>query len=144
PFAEVIAKHNLCYIETVAGPAELIIELHRFESLEQWKSVADHLYRSLDPAYFEQVRPLLQRQESGFFVHPAIDALAPDWHGGSLPSPMASDSGRVDLRDVHVVETVYDLYPGGLPFFWKALQAFATVTPELARHQLMFIHSAIA
>jgi len=142
-YADILAAHNLAYLATVAGPAEQLIELHRYESLDQWKACAERAYAHINPEYFTLARPLILRQESGFFLSPPIPELTPRWAGGRLAVPEGLSAAGVDPASVYVVETVVDLRPDGPPVYWPALRELVSAAPELATHHLVLMLNSI-
>jgi NIPSNAP len=144
PYADVLAVHNLSYFESIAGPCDQIIELHRYSSVDQWQALAGWIYRNSPPDYFNLIRPILIAQENGFFVPAPIEELKPAWAGGPLESPHGLDrEAHPNAAALFAVETVLDLQPGGPPLYWEAYRKFLDAEPELARHHLIGAYTSL-
>jgi hypothetical protein len=126
----VVLDHNLCYFNTLAGPSDQVIQLYRFQSLDHWRQCYDTYYSTQKPDYFALVRPMMLRQENGFFIAPPVAELAADLAATptTLPSAVAAAAGK-DISRMVVTETAIDLFPGGLPAYWEACRRH-----DIARH----------
>ncbi|MFD2414865.1 NIPSNAP family protein [Amycolatopsis pigmentata] len=107
-----LLSHTVSYFETVAGAAEQIVHLHRFESLADWEDTYAELYRDHPADYFAQARQLLTAQENAFFK------AAP-----GEPSAFTAGAWPVAQLDSEllVVEERRDLLPGRAPRYWEAV-----------------------
>ena len=117
----VVLDNNLSYFSTIAGPSEQVIQLYRFDSLDHWRACYDTYYTTQKPDYFALVRPMMQRQENGFFIAPPVAELAAHLTATppTLPQAVAAAASK-DAANLCVVETALDLFPGGLPAYWEA------------------------
>jgi hypothetical protein len=128
----VVLDHNLSYFSTLAGPTEQIIQLYRFQSLDHWRGCYDTYYTTQKPDYFALVRPMMLRQENGFFIAPPLPELAGHLAASQHTLPPAVAAAALQgVDDMVVVETALDLFPGGLPAYWAACQ-----THDIATHAL--------
>jgi hypothetical protein len=131
--APIMRECLIGYFATTSGPNEQLVHLYSLDDLEDWRQRYADVYvvPELQP-YFEQVRPLMLRQENKFLVPAPIDALSPlygagrDWRPGDTP---LADLQR--LPNLLVEEQTISLVPGGLPKYWAAYEgnALAATTP---------------
>jgi hypothetical protein len=98
-----LLSHTICYFETVAGPAEQIVHLHRFESLGEWEETYAILYRDHPAEYFTQARELLVAQETAYYR--------------PLGTSVLTEATRPIGPPVDIVEERFDLRPGTAPRF---------------------------
>ena len=97
-FGPILAK-NIAYFSAVTGPADQIVHLYRFDSLEDWQQRYAGYYAAQNPDYFALVRPLMLRQDNGFLVAPpGREELARLWAGERLILPDALPLGQDPLR----------------------------------------------
>jgi hypothetical protein len=132
-----LIERTIGYFGTIAGPAEQIVHLYRYDSYDDWRTRLFGIYRPERAAYFSSARQLLLAQENAFYELAPVDALNPiwgaqrDWLPGSPALP-----GVPDATALTVVESTLDMLPGGLPVYWEAwrehgLQAGALATGQL-------------
>lgn len=128
----VVLDHNLSYFSTVAGPTDTVIQLYRFNSLDHWKACYDKYYATQKLDYFQLVRPMMMRQENGFFAAPPVADLAANLAGPAprLPAGVAAAAAGKP-GELCVVETMMDFFPGGLVAYWEACRKY-----EIASHAL--------
>lgn len=131
-------ERNIGYFSTVAGPADRIIHLYRWDSYEQAKR---HLAAIVTPErteYFVNARKLLFRQETAFLDGAPHAELNPIWGGGRdwLPGTPVF-SGVADPTKLAITESVLDFVPGGVAVYWDGYRKLDTTTAELVRQSLI-------
>jgi len=91
-----LLERNIGYFSTIAGPAERIVHLYRWDSYDQAKR---HLAAIVTPErmeYFVSGRKLLVRQETAFLDPAPLPALNPVW--GGRPRLVARRAGLCRRR----------------------------------------------
>lgn len=114
------------YFHTLAGPAEQVVHLYRYDSYDDWKSRLFGIYTPDRAEYFSEARKLLIAQENMFLNLAAIPHASPLWGEGRdwLPGePAFNPAAAID--DIVAVETTIDLVPGGLPVFFETTRIFS-------------------
>jgi len=130
-FAGVLTR-NLAYFETVAGPAEQIVHLYRFDSMEEWDRAYAAVYAHHPHEYFQIARPLILSQDVAFYRVAPVSALAIGDAGAIRPPEINGD-----IADTVVTETTMQLLPGGLPTYWAAYEQYCKDDYELSRFNLI-------
>ena len=134
----IVRDQNLSYFSTLAGPTDQVVHLYRFNSLEHWQACYDQDYRTHAPEYFKHARPLMLRQETGFFGAAPVPELCEPLTGETprLPASFKTPASG-NATDIRVVETILDFFPGGLPVYWDAYREVLAASGELARRNLI-------
>lgn len=111
-------ERTIGYFLTLAGPADEIVHLYRYDSFDDWRARLFGTYRPERAAYYTEARALLSAQENAFYEAAPIAELNPLWSGGRdwLPGTPAFPNAAEPV----VVESTTDLLPGGLPPYWQA------------------------
>jgi len=112
------------YFSTRSGPADQIVHLYRYDSLDDWNARLRGLYGvpELTP-YFVNTRKIVWKQVNGFFEPLPVDALNPLWGEGRDWLP--ADGRRLSSLSAEIVveERSFQLRPGGIPAFVEACTA---------------------
>ena len=118
-----LLARNAGYFQTIAGPAEQVVHLYRFDSFDDWKTRLFGIYTADRAEYFTAGRALLAAQENIFLALAPIPEINPIWCESRdwLPGrPFFADVGDTDK--LVIVESTLDFVPGGLPIYWAAYQ----------------------
>lgn len=125
-----LVERTIGYFEMVAGPAEQIVHLYRYDSYDDWRDRLFGIYRPERMEYFVTARKLLLAQENAFFELAPVEALNPIWSNTRdwLPGKPCC-AGVRDPSALVIVESTVDLLPGGLPAYWEAFRTHALQAP---------------
>jgi len=131
-------EHNIGYFATVAGPAERIVHLYRWDSYDQAKRNLAAITTPERMEYFVTARKLLLRQETAFLEAAPHAELSPiwgsgrDWRPGTPVFPNLDDPATLA-----VTETVLDFVPGGVAVYWEGYRKLDDATVEVTRQNLI-------
>jgi len=114
------------YFSTVTGPADQVVHIYAFDSLEDWQTRLHGLYGvpELEP-YFLKVRPLMLKQENRLLLPAPVTALSPHFSADTYWTP--GDPPLADPatnRDLLVEEQIVSLTPGSLGKYWEMIERY--------------------
>lgn len=112
------------YFSATTGAHDQIVHLYRYDGYEDWRERLHGLYGVKElQRYFQTVRRLMTAQDNCFLAPAPITELNPLWGQGRdwLPDIAGGRPRPFELSPETIVEeTVTQLHPGGLPFYWEA------------------------
>lgn len=131
-------ERNLGYFATMAGPAERIVHLYRWDSYEDGKRRIAAIVTPERAEYFVAARDLLLAQESFLLDCAPVAELNPLWGGGRdwLPGEPAFD-GVNSATTLVVSESELDFLPGTLPAYWDGYRKLDAKTMDIVRDRLI-------
>ena len=131
-------ERNVGYFSTVAGPAERIVHLYRWDSYDQAKRNLAAITTPERMEYFVNARKLLFRQETAFLDAAPHAELNPIWGDGRdwLPGKPVF-SVAADPTVLAITESVLDFVPGGVAVYWDGYRALDATTGALAQKNLI-------
>ncbi|EHK74913.1 hypothetical protein SM0020_26446 [Sinorhizobium meliloti CCNWSX0020] len=129
-----LLARNVGYFETVAGPAEQVVMVYRYDSFEDWQS---RFFSGIDEErtnYLVAGRALMLAQENMFLKVCPVDALNPVWGEGRdwLPGEPRFPVARSEAACL--VEDVTDFRPGALPAYWNAFREYLAADERALRN----------
>ncbi len=133
-----LLARNVGYFQTVAGPADQVVHLYRFDSFDDWKTRLFGVYTPERSEYFIEARKLMTAQQNMFLAPAPISALNPIWGDERdwLPGhPHFTDVS--DATNLLVVESTIDFVPGGPPAYWAAYQTPGVLDDPLTTARLV-------
>jgi NIPSNAP len=133
-----LLERNIGYFATLAGPAERIVHLYRWDSYDQAKRNLAAIATPERMEYFVTARKLLVRQETAFLDRAPHAELNPIWGDSRdwLPgTPFFS--GVADPTTLAVTESVLDFVPGGVAVYWDGFRKLEPATVALAQKNLI-------
>jgi hypothetical protein len=132
-----LLERNIGYFSVVAGPAERIIHLYRWDNYEDGKRRLAAITTPERAEYYVTARKLLLRQETALLDRAPIAELNPIWAENLLASGKAGIQDTGDADELAVSESVLDFVPGGLDTFWDGYRKLDAKTMDIVRNGLI-------
>jgi len=119
-----VIERVIGYFSTVSGPADQVVHIYAFDSLEDWRSRLHGLYDvpELQP-YFLNVRPLMLAQENRLLMPAPVAALTPHFSAENYWTP--NDPPLADpatTSELLVEEQIVSITPGALRKYWDLME----------------------
>jgi NIPSNAP len=119
-------ERNVGYFHSIAGEAEQIIHLQRYDDFADWRQRVAANQLPARAEYYIAARKLLTAQENAFFAPSPVAKLSPLWNESRDWAPGEPCFGAATQGDaIVVVEETTDLFAGAAPAFWSRYGEFA-------------------